>query len=118
MSKPTLIYKQFEVVIVPFPFTDTTATKRRPALVLSDSAAFNTSVGRSVMAMITTATHSPWALDIPISDLSSTGLKVASIVRMKLFTIDHRLVVKRIGKLAESDRTAVEQVLKQLFNLV
>jgi len=106
-----------KVVIVPFPFTDTTAMKRRPALVLSNAATFNTSVGRSVMAMITTATHSSWALDVPISDLPASGLKVLSIVRMKLFTIDNRLVLRRIGELTERDRETVEQTLQYLFNL-
>ncbi|WP_249263502.1 type II toxin-antitoxin system PemK/MazF family toxin [Microcystis aeruginosa] len=53
MNVPTVIYEQFDVVVVPFPFTDINATKRRPALILSDALAFNTSVGRSVMAMIT-----------------------------------------------------------------
>lgn len=36
----TIIYHQFDVVVVPFSFTDREATKRRPALVLSDSANF------------------------------------------------------------------------------
>jgi mRNA interferase MazF len=48
MRSLIVIYEQFEVVTVPFPFTDSSATKRRPALVLSSAAAFNTFVGRSV----------------------------------------------------------------------
>jgi mRNA interferase MazF len=84
MSLPTKIYNQFDVVVVPFPFTDSAETKRRPALVLSDTGTFNNQMRRGVMAMITTATHQPWALDVSISELSLAGLNVASLVRMQL----------------------------------
>jgi mRNA interferase MazF len=110
-------YKQFDVVVVPFPFTDSKATKKRPALIISDATTFNRSIKKSVMAMITTASHSPWALDVPITDLSSAGLKAKSIIRMKLFTLDDALVIKKIGKLATSDRDLVQKSLQQLFNL-
>ena len=80
-----MTYRQFDVVVVPFPFTDSTTTKKRPALVISDATTFNQSIKKSVMAMITTASHSSWALDVLITDLTSTGLKAKSIVRMKLF---------------------------------
>lgn len=109
-----MTFKQFDVVVVPFPFTDAAATKRRPALVLSD-VLFNLPLNRSVMAMITTTTHSSWVLDIPIVDLASAGLKAASIVRMKLFTLDHAIVVKQIGNLAHTDKLAVQKALQQLF---
>jgi mRNA interferase MazF len=42
MSSPIKIYSQFDVVVVPFPFTDSSTTKRRPALILSDAGTFNT----------------------------------------------------------------------------
>lgn len=51
-------YNQFDVVVVPFPFTDRTASKRRPALVVSDGAVFDRKVGYSLLVMITTAAHS------------------------------------------------------------
>jgi mRNA interferase MazF len=109
--------EQFDLVVVPFPFTDRTATKRRPALILSDQQAFNTPIDQSAMAMITTATHSPWPLDVPIQDLSSTGLQAPSIIRMKLFTLDHSLILKSIGKLTDHDATAAKAALQQLFKL-
>jgi mRNA interferase MazF len=66
--------------------------------------------------MITTKSHTPWPGDTEISDLESSGLNHPSIVRLKLFTLDHRFVVKRIGKLSEDDRKAVkESVTVQLF---
>ena len=88
-------YDRFEVVIVPFPFTDKAQVKRRPALVLSSHTAFGRRAGHSVMAMITSAQNPPWPLDVPISDLVAAGLPAPSVVRMKLFTLDHRFIITK-----------------------
>ena len=114
--KLSTTYKQFELIVVPFPFTDRTTTKKRPALVISNAVTFNKSTNKSVMAMITTATHSPWALDVSITDGLSAGLKAKSIVRMKLFTLDDALVIKKIGKLSSKDIDRVKKSLRQLFD--
>ncbi len=106
----------FDIVKVPFPFTDKTATKNRPALVLSSASRFNTTIGHSVMAMITSAAHTPWPLDCPILDLESAGLPAPSLVRFKLFTLDHRLVRAVLGQLSPSDQSAVRARLDQLFS--
>ena len=109
------IYNQFDVVVVPFPFTDSGQTKRRPALIISDPNEFDNRSRRSVMAMITTSIHSPWPLDIPIADLSPTGLNTESIVRMQLFTLDQALIVRKIGTLSFSDQTIALATLKKLI---
>ena len=109
------IYKQFDVVVVPFPFTDSNRTKKRPALVLSDRKSLT--IDKSILTMITTSGHSPWSLDIAIEDLESTGLRTQSIIRFKLFTLDNSLITKKIGLLSEVDRTAVVTNLKRVFNL-
>lgn len=110
-----MTYRAFDVVVVPFPFTDRATVKRRPALVVSDSAAFNAKVGRSVLAMITSATQSDWPLDTPISNSRAAGLTSASIVRMKLFTLDDQLIVRKAGLLAPADRAAVTQSMRKLL---
>lgn len=73
-------FERFTVVRVPFPFTDRSATKNRPALVLSNAALFNTPVRHSVMAMITSQGNAPWPLDCPIRDLNAAGLPAPSVV--------------------------------------
>ncbi len=90
---------------MPFPFTDRAATKRRPALVCS-SEIFNRQARHLVLAMITTATHTPWPGDVPITDLAAAGLPESSVVRWKLFTLDDALVLKRAGRLSARDRAA------------
>lgn len=115
MKRLMAIYKQFDVVVVPFPFTDSQKTKKRPALVLSDSSALK--VSKTILAMITTVAHPPWSLDTVIKDLSSTGIEAPSIIRFKLFTLDNELIVKKIGKLSKYDRTVIIQRTKRVFNL-
>ncbi len=112
-----MTFEAFDVVVVPFPFTDRSTTKRRPALVLSDAKAFNKQVGQSLLAMITSARHSDWPLDVEIGDLDSAGLPSASVVRIKLFTLDDQLVIRKAGALAAKDRKAVVATLRRLLSL-
>jgi mRNA interferase MazF len=57
--------------------------------------------------MVTTKTHHPWPGDVAIEDLGSAGLKVACIVRLKVFTLDNRLIQRRVGRLSKDDRSGV-----------
>jgi mRNA interferase MazF len=102
--------KQWDVVVVPFPFSNQPGSKRRPALVLSDRS-FNT-LGHSVLAMITSSGHRPWPGDVAVSDYESAGLRKSCLVRLKLFTLDNRLLAKRIGHLATGDQEQIEGQLK------
>jgi mRNA interferase MazF len=108
-------YSRHDVVRVPFPFTDRAAEKNRPALILSNQRAFNSVAGHSVMAMITSAQHARWPLDVPISNLAAAGLPVASLVRFKLFTLDHRLIRGVLGRLSSQDADQVAKSVKKLF---
>lgn len=108
-------FERYTVVRVPFPFTDRTAAKNRPAVVLSDPVAFNSPAGHSVMAMITSQSNAPWPLDCTLTDFAAAGLPVPSKVRFKLFTLDHRLVRGEIGKLSAADVAAVRARLVSLL---
>lgn len=110
-----MTFDRYAVVRVPFPFTDRTATRNRPALVLSDPAVFNTAAGHSIMAMITSAENEPWPLDCTLADPAAAGLPAPSKVRFKLFTLDHRLARGELGKLAPADADRVDAALAQLL---
>jgi mRNA interferase MazF len=105
----------WDVVVVPFPFTDSPASKRRPALVLS-SREFNETSGHSLMAQITKAKQSSWPGDFTIQN-AEAGLPEQCIVRMKLFTIDNRLVQRRTGRLSAADQQQVRGGLQRLMAL-
>lgn len=108
-----MIYKSFDIVIVPFPFVDSSLTKVRPALVLSNHE--SNKQGSVVLVMITSAQHNKRFNDVLITNLESTNLPSASIIRMKLFTLDLTLVHKKIGVLSERDQMAFKKIFKQLF---
>jgi mRNA interferase MazF len=108
-------YDQWSVVVVPFPFTDRDPQRRRPAVVLSRREEFGARVGHSVLAMVTSADHRPWALDVAVSDLQAAGLPAPSVVRMKLFTLDDRLIQRQVGALSAEDRAVAGEALKELL---
>jgi mRNA interferase MazF len=65
--------------------------------------------------MITSAGHRRWPLDVPLAELAAAGLPAPSVVRMKLFTLDDRLVERRAGGLAPPDAAAVAAALGRLI---
>ena len=102
--------KQWDVVVVPFPFSNQPGAKRRPALVLSERA-FNIR-GHTVLAVMTTSGHRSWPGDVALTDHKAAGLYLPCIVRLKLFTLDNRLLLKRIGSLAVNDQKKIRSQLK------
>jgi mRNA-degrading endonuclease toxin of MazEF toxin-antitoxin module len=108
------IFEHFDVVVVPFPFVDAPISKPRPALVLSRRR-FNDANGHTVLAMITRATHTRWPSDHPLRDLAAAGLKHASVVRWKLFTLHNGIVLRGIGRLGEADARDCRAAMAAIF---
>ncbi|MBM9521235.1 type II toxin-antitoxin system PemK/MazF family toxin [Desulforhopalus vacuolatus] len=65
--------------------------------------------------MITSQKNSPWPLDCVIKDKKVSGLNASSVVRMKLFTLDNRFILSKVGHLSKSDQKQVEQSLSKIF---
>lgn len=86
-----------EVVLVPFPFSDLSQSKLRPAACLADAGR-----GDWVLCQITSSPYGdPWAIPLDASDFTAGGLLVASHVRPgKLFTANGSLVVRSVGTLS------------------
>jgi len=115
MMKPIMTFDIGDIVRVPFPFTDRTSHKRRPAIVLSTKP-FNDSHMHLILAMITSAKNSSWPSDIVITDLASTGLQNASVIRFKIFTLDERLVLGKLGKISKKDGHALKKQMANVFS--
>jgi mRNA interferase MazF len=111
---PTISYDFGDVVLVPFPFTDQSASKQRPAVVVS-SQTFHRESSDIIVAAITTRPR-PWSsLEVPITDWQGAGLLYPSVIKPVLGTFDRRLVLKRIGKLQTTDRSALKDAIATIL---
>ena len=105
-------FEPWDIVRVPFPYTDRPVRQRRPALVIA-AGELQTAHGLLWLAMITSEVHRGWPGDVVISDLGSAGLPAPSIVRpAKIATIDAS-DAGRLGILPPTDREAVRIYLRQ-----
>lgn len=104
----------FDIVVVPFPYADRLAEKRRPAVVVS-AAAVSTRYKLVWLAMVTSAVNRRWDCDIDISDLKATGLPAPSRIRpAKIATADVSRI-RVIGNLAAADRKQLKTKLAALL---
>ena len=104
-----------DVVVVPFPFVDIAAEKRRPSVVLSRQE-FNRMNGHSICAMVTTASATIWPSDIRIADLKGAGLRRPCVVRFKLFTLPNAIILRRTGALTDADRNSVFNAARAIMS--
>jgi mRNA interferase MazF len=81
-------FSQYDVVSVPFPYTDRTALERRPALVISKPG-LEKRFGLLWVLMITAAENKPWDHDVALPDHRAAGLPIPSIIRpTKVATVE------------------------------
>ena len=103
-----------DVVLVPFPFTDQTASKKRPAVVVSSDALHRESIDLIVMA-VTTQPRAASSLEIPVTQWREAGLLRPSVIKPVLATIERSLVLKKLGSLQDPDRQALVTTLAALI---
>jgi mRNA interferase MazF len=107
-------YGCWDVVIVPFPYTDRLAEKRRPALVVSGREL--QTHGLLWIAMITSAKNERWSCDVPIANFASAGLPAPSVVRTaKIACIEPARVLRAAGQV---DRDTASSVRKKVLSFL
>ena len=86
------------VVLVPFPFTDQSGSKKRPAVVVSNHG-YNASRRDIVMMAITSQVRQPLAFgDAMVADWQVAGLIKASVLKPEFATIEQALVIRTMGR--------------------
>ena len=91
-----------DVVVVPFPYTDRFAEKRRPALVVSNARL--AARGYVWVVMITSAKHESLEHDMKLRNSAAAGLSAPSIARpVKIACIEPGRIVRKPGRLGEAE---------------
>lgn len=101
-----------DIVLIPFPFTDLTGSKKRPALVLLSG---NLDVA---VSFISTQLHWQEPTDLLLQPNSTNGLKKPSLIRIgKIATIDKALVIGKLGNIEAKEIEELDKKLIQLFDI-
>ncbi|MGG6265403.1 type II toxin-antitoxin system PemK/MazF family toxin [Leptolyngbya sp. AN03gr2] len=103
------------VVLVPFPFTDQTTTKKRPAVIVS-SALYHQQHPDLILMAITSQTKPTNKIgEAAIADWQSAGLLKPSVIKPILTTIEPKLVLRTLGQLSQSDQQILQQILQTIL---
>lgn len=109
------VYKQGDVLLVPFPFTDQSGSKQRPSVVVS-SEAYNQTYPDVILAPITS--HIKHTLDeVQLMDWQIAGLLKPSVVKPILSSFDARVVRRKLGALSDPDRVQVRALFARILDL-
>lgn len=113
----TTLCRRGDIVLVPFPFTDLTSSKRRPALVISPDS-FNAQQQDLVVAAITSQMPvTTDALVLTASDFSTGTLPKTSVVKPnKLFTIHSTPIIKKVAVLKQAKLDEVLTSIRTFFS--
>jgi mRNA interferase MazF len=112
---------KWDVVLLSFPFTDLSATKVRPAVVVSPDN-YNQTSQDVVVVLVTMNTSRRGAFDLLLEkshpEFLQTGLRYDSAIRIdKVFTLNRRLIVKALGRFGPQLKGAVEKQLRLFLQL-
>lgn len=109
-----MIYNPWEIILVPFPFTDLSTNKQRPALIISP---IDYNKGFDVIIMFITSNLSAFGRpgDYKLSMCKEAGLPKPSMTRMKLATVDKNIIIKKIARLTEKDKKAIQEIIANFF---
>ncbi len=100
-----------DVVLVPFPFTDQSGTKKRPAVVVSSSS-YNANRRDIVIMAITSQVRTPLGFgEAMVADWQAAGLIKQSVLKPVFTTIEQSLVIRTMGTLSAADHKALREVI-------
>ena len=105
------------VVLVPFPFSNQTTTKKRPAVIISSDVYNNTSSDIVIMAITGKTDKTLNVGERLIEDWRGAGLLKPSSIKPAISTIEKNLVLKKLGKLSTKDLISMEEALKEFLEL-
>ena len=107
-------YSFGDVILVPFPFTDQSAIKRRPAVVVSTERYNRERADLIIMAITSQARSASVHSEVQVTDWKAAGLLKPSAVKPVITTIQQSLVIRRLGRLKQADQAALKLALSAI----
>ena len=111
----TVVYSFGDVVLVPFPFTDQSGTKKRPAVIVSSSD-YNANRRDLIIMAITSQIRQPSGFgEALVADWQAAGLIKPSLLKPVFTTIEQTLVVRTMGMLSSTDLRTLREAISQVI---
>ena len=108
-----IMYEQREVVLIPFPYSDLTGSKKRPALIISNERLHKEK--DRICCLITTNQHEN-DFEITRNSFESGDLPFKSFVRShRIFTVNERVIIKKLCKL---NKKFHEKIIETINNVI
>jgi len=104
-----------DVVLVRFPFTDQSAVKQRPAVVVSSEAYHRARPDILIMAITSQARPRPAIGEAPIRRWKEAGLIKPSVFKPLLATVERTLIRRKLGHLEPEDLQALRELLPTIL---
>lgn len=115
MMLPMTTYNFGDVVLVPFPFTDQTTSKKRPAVVVSSDDYHRERQDLILIAVTSQANPATAFGEMAIANWQATGLLKPSIIKPVLTTIDKGLIIRKLGQLQTLDLQDLRSLLHTIL---
>jgi mRNA interferase MazF len=109
-------YKQGDVVLVRFVYTDESGAKRRPALILS-SDEYHQGRQEAIIAAITSNVHRMLVGDHLVKDWQKAGLLYPSVVTGIIRTIKQNMIERRLGEMPATDMQAIQDAVRRVLDI-
>lgn len=104
-----------DVFLVPFPFTNLQANKKRPAVVVS-SARYNAARPDLVLMPVTSQVRTPLRFgEVLLEDWEDAGLLKPSVLKPVFFSFQKSLVLDKLGALQPEDLQALRKSIPLLL---
>ena len=111
-----MAFQRGDVVLIPFPFTDLSTAKTRPAIVVSSNT-YHSVRSELLLAYVSSQLSKANPLiDYSLIHWKSAGLPKPSFVRPKIAAIEPSLIVHQVGKLSAADLFEIDRRLRRKFH--
>lgn len=101
-----------DVVLLPFPFTDQTTAKKRPAVVISSTDYQRNHPNIILMAITSQIKSCAYFGEANIVQWKAAGLLKPSVTKPVLATVEKNLIIKKLGQMHEEDQQAIKKSLQ------
>jgi mRNA interferase MazF len=112
---PTIAYNFGDIVLVPFPFTEQTGAKKRPAVVVS-SAVYNGARRDVVLMAVTSQVRATTGVgEVIVIEWKKAGLLKSSVIKPVLTTVERGLILRVLGQLDTTDQNSLRDALRLIL---